>query len=98
MSIMSGELTQQTPDLLPRTARELNEAKRTLEGIETTALSHVALALSKATENLSQAAKDLAVMRPTEWMTPQQAAKYLGCESVKAFEKIATREGIPKHY
>ena len=23
---------------------------------------------------------------------------YLGCESVKAFEKIASREGIPKHY
>ena len=28
----------------------------------------------------------------------RNAAKYLGCESVKAFEKIATREGIPKHY
>ena len=28
----------------------------------------------------------------------QKAAKYLGCESIKAFEKIATREGIPKHY
>jgi hypothetical protein len=27
-----------------------------------------------------------------------KAAKYLGCESIKAFEKIATREGIPKHY
>ena len=31
-------------------------------------------------------------------MTAEQAAKYLGCESVKAFEKIASREGIPKHY
>jgi hypothetical protein len=28
----------------------------------------------------------------------RKAAKYLGCESVKAFEKIATKEGIPKHY
>ena len=28
----------------------------------------------------------------------RKVAKYLGCESVKAFEKIATREGIPKHY
>ena len=28
----------------------------------------------------------------------RKAAKCLGCESDKAFEKIATREGIPKHY
>ena len=95
---MSGELMEQTPDPLPRTARDLDEAKRTLEDIETTALSHVALTLTKATENLSQAAKDLAVMRPNEWMTPQQAAKYLGCDSFEAFQKIAAREGIPKHY
>ena len=40
----------------------------------------------------------LAEMQPTEWMTAEQAAKHLGCESVKAFEKIAYREGIPKHY
>jgi hypothetical protein len=31
-------------------------------------------------------------------MTAEQAAKYLGCESVKAFEKIAARESIPRHY
>ena len=31
-------------------------------------------------------------------MTAEQAAKHLGCESVRAFEKIAVREGIPKHY
>jgi hypothetical protein len=43
-------------------------------------------------------AKELADMRAAEWMTAEQAAKYLGCESVKAFEKIAAREGIPRHY
>jgi len=43
-------------------------------------------------------AKELADMRATEWMSAEQAAKYLGCESVKAFEKIAAREGIPRHY
>jgi hypothetical protein len=37
-------------------------------------------------------------MRTAEWMTVEQAATHPGCESVKAFEKIATREGIPKHY
>jgi hypothetical protein len=31
-------------------------------------------------------------------MTAEQDAKHLGCESVKAFEKIVSREGIPKHY
>ena len=37
-------------------------------------------------------------MRSSEWMTAEQAAKYFGCESTKAFEKIAARKGIPKHY
>ena len=31
-------------------------------------------------------------------MTAKQAARHLGCESIRAFEKIASREGIPKHY
>jgi hypothetical protein len=78
--------------------RELDAAKSTLEGIEATALSGVALALTEAAENLSRAAKDLADMQGAEWMTAEQAARHLGCESVKAFEKIAAREGIPKHY
>jgi len=62
------------------------------------ALSGVALALTEAAENLSQATKDLADMRAAEWMSAIQAARHLGCESVKAFEKIAAREGIPRHY
>jgi hypothetical protein len=37
-------------------------------------------------------------MRAVEWMTSSECAKHLGCESVKAFEKIASKEGIPKHY
>ena len=62
------------------------------------ALSGIALALTEAAENLSQTAKDLADMRSSEWITAAQAAVYLGCESVKAFEKIASRKAIPKHY
>jgi hypothetical protein len=80
------------------TVRELAEAKRTLEGAEAKALSGVALVLSEAAESLCRTAKDLANMQPTEWLTTDQAARHLGCESVRAFEKIATREGIPKHY
>ena len=49
-------------------------------------------------ESLSRTAKDLANMLAGEWMSAKQAATYLECESVKAFEKIAAREGIPKHY
>ena len=56
------------------------------------------MALTETVESLSQTAKDLAEMRSTEWMTAEQAAKHLGCGSAKAFEKIAEREGIPKHY
>jgi len=56
------------------------------------------MSLTEAVESLSQTAKDLAEMRSTEWMTAEQAAKHLGCGSAKTFEKIAAREGIPKHY
>jgi Helix-turn-helix domain len=86
------------PDPLLETAQELGEAKRILEGIEATALSSVAQVLAEVTESLSRTAKDLTDIRAVEWMTAEQAAKHLGCESVKAFEKIASREGIPKHY
>ena len=61
-------------------------------------LSDVALALTEAAESLSRTTKDLTDKRVAEWMTAEQAARHLGCESVKAFEKIASREGIPKHY
>ena len=85
-------------DPLLETARELGEAKRILEGVEATALSSVAQVLAEVTESLSRTAKDLTDMRAAEWMTAEQAAKHLGCESVKAFEKLASREGVPKHY
>ena len=93
-----AEVTNRTQDPLAEKIRELEEAKRILEDVEVKALSGVALALTEAVESLSQTAKDLAEMRSTEWMTTEQATKYLGCESVKAFEKIAAREGVPKHY
>ena len=48
-------------------------------------------------DSLSRIIKDLTDMRTAEWMTAKQAAKHLGCESVKAYEKIAAREDIPRH-
>ena len=95
---MSEEITKRTQDPLSEKIRELEEVKRILEGVEVKTLSGVALALTEAAESLSQTAKDLADMRTAEWMTAEQAAKHLGCESVRAFEKIVSREGIPKHY
>ena len=95
---MSGEATRRVPDPLPTTVQDLAEAKRTLEGAEAKALSDVALVLSEAAESLSRTVKDLANMQPTEWLTTAQAARHLGCSSVEAFEKIAAREGIPRHY
>jgi hypothetical protein len=62
------------------------------------ALSDVALALTEAVESLSRTTKELTDMRVAEWMTAEQGARHLGCESAKAFEKIASGEGIPKHY
>jgi hypothetical protein len=78
--------------------RELDAAKSTLEAVEVKAPSGVALALTEVAESLSRTAQELTDMRAGEWMTAEQAARHLGCESVKAFEKIASREGIPKHY
>jgi hypothetical protein len=95
---MSEEVAKRPQDPLSEKIRELEEAKRILEDVEVKALSGVALALTEAAESLSRTAKDLADMRTAEWMTAEQATTYLGCESVKAFEKIAAREGIPKHY
>jgi|SRR5215204_3053662 len=95
---MAEEVTKRTQDPLAKKIRELEEAKRILEDVEATTLSGVALALTEAAHSLSQTAKNLTEMRAAEWMTAKQAATYLGCESVKAFEKIASREGIPKHY
>ena len=31
-------------------------------------------------------------------MTAKQVVKYLGCGSARAFEKMASREGLPRHY
>jgi len=95
---MSEELKKRTQDPLAQQIRELEDAKRILEDVEVKALSGVALALTEAAKSLSQTAKDLADMRAAEWMTGEQAATYLGCESVKAFEKTVAREGIPRHY
>jgi len=95
---MAEEVTKRTQDPLAEKIRELEEAKRIVEDVEVKALSRVALALTEAAESLSRTAKDLSDMRTAEWMIAEQAATYLGCESVKAFEKIAAREGIPRHY
>ncbi len=95
---MSEEVTKRTQAPLAEKVRQLEEAKRILEDVEAKTLSDVALALTEVAESLSRTANDLADIRTANWMTAEQAAKYLGCESVKAFEKIASREGIPKHY
>ena len=95
---MSEEVTNRTQELLSGKIRQLKEAKRILEDVKATTLSGVALELTEAAESLSRTAKDLADIRTADWMTAEQAAKHLGCESVRAFEKIASREGIPKHY
>lgn len=95
---MSEEVTRRTPDPLAEKIRELEEAKRILEDVEVKALSGVVLALTEAVESLSRTAKELTDIQASEWMTAKQAARHLGCESIRAFEKIASREGIPKHY
>ena len=95
---MSEEVTKRTQNPLSENIRELEEAKRILEDVEVKALSGVALALTEAAESLSRTAKELTDIQATEWMTAKQAARHLGCQSAKAFEKIAAREGIPKHY
>jgi hypothetical protein len=45
--------------------------------------------LGEAAGRLSKTAENLVNMQLVECITPEQAAKELCCESVKAFEKIA---------
>jgi hypothetical protein len=95
---MAGKTPKQASNSLLTTNQELEETTRLLRATEVTMLSDVARALADAAESLSRTAKDLADQRSAEWMTPEQAAGHLGCRSVQAFEKVAAREGIPRHY
>ncbi len=90
--------TTQVSNSLSETLKELVEARPFLESVEAPVLSNIALLLAEVADHLSKATRTLVELQPTEWMTAEQAAKYFGCESVKAFEKIASREGIPRHY
>jgi hypothetical protein len=83
---------------LGEVARDLRDVKAVLETIEAKTLSGVALILSEAVECLSLTAKDLTDTQPAEWMTAEEAATYLGCDSVGAFEKIVAREEVPRYY
>lgn len=80
------------------TARQLAEARKILDNVEATMLAGVASVLTEVAEKLSDLNQDLMDARPSEWMTTQQAAEYLGFESTAAFLKTAARENIPKHY
>lgn len=98
--ILTGMETEARKEsrLLSHTARQLGEAQKILEGVEVAALSGVASVLCEVVDNLAQTVKDMVEARPSEWMTAQQAAAYLGFDSVEAFCKLATRENVPKHY
>jgi excisionase family DNA binding protein len=94
---MPGKATRQVANPLAVTARELREARRILEGVETQALAGVALMLSETAESLARTASELATMQREEWMNAEEAAAYLR-RTPKAFEKIVRTGEIPKHY
>lgn len=91
-------VTEVALEPLSETVVKLKEVRRVLDGVEATALSGVAVVLIEAAEGLSQTAKHLSDTRPTDWMTAERAAAYLGFKSVQAFEKVVLREGVPRHY
>jgi hypothetical protein len=78
--------------------RTLSEVKDALQSYETTALADVAATLAEVAESLARTARELHVMNREEWMTPDQAARHLNCTSTKAFQEIATKESVPRHY
>ena len=83
-------------------ARELREIRDALKEYESSQLAGIAETLARTAESLARATAELD--RGGEWLTPEQAAEYLGYisedrqRSVKAFEKAAYTAGIPKHY
>ena len=86
-----------TTDPLLEMARKLGEARRVLEGVETTALGGVAQMLAETAESLARTARELKGISPDEWLTFEDAAAYLK-KTPKAFEKIVAKGEIPKHY
>jgi excisionase family DNA binding protein len=85
------------PNPLLETARKLGEARRILEGVETTTLGGVAQMLADTAESLARTARELKGIAPDEWLTFEEAAAYLK-KTPKAFEKIVARGEIPRHY
>jgi len=83
---------------LVEVTRTLEEARDVLRGFEVTVLAGMAEALAGAARSLLETLERLEEMRPEEWMTPDQAARYLGFPSAGAFERVVAKEGIPKHY
>jgi hypothetical protein len=84
------------PNSLLGTARELEDAKRILEGIEATALSGVAQMLAEAAESLAHTARELHEMRGEEWMDAGECAAFLKRKTRKQWETIAPI--LPRHY
>jgi hypothetical protein len=78
--------------------RTLSEVKDTLRSYEMTVLADVAATLTEVAESLAHTAHELHKMSREEWMTPDQAAGHLNCTSTKAFQEVAAKEGVPRHY
>lgn len=82
---------------LANTARDLREARRSLEALEVQALAGIVDLLSSAVDKATETVERLEKMGPQEWMDTEQAAAYLG-KSRHAFDKIIAAEDVPRHY
>lgn len=86
------------PTDLAAAARALGQARDALAGFENTALAAVAESLACTTEGLERVTRRLEERQPEEWFTPERAARYMGMPSVGAWERVVSKEGVPKHY
>lgn len=77
-------------------AAQLEANREALRAFEGSALAQVAESLMRVCEVQTEILEGLEGMRREEWMTPEQAAAYLGGRTRKSFERIAPH--LPRSY
>ena len=68
-----------------------------METVEDRASAAGMRAILETVDRLTDIVERLHEMRAVEWMDSEQAAAHVGAKSPEAFEKIALKEGIPRH-
>ena len=80
-------------------AEDLRQTRDVLASVEDRAAAAAMRVVLESVDRLSEVVERLYRMQASEWMDSEQAAAYLGAnKSAEAFEKMALKEGVPRHH